>query len=168
MRAEVPWEGEPGSASRLVSALRAWPQLRFEVTEDATAMCEGERYSSTPSLGVFRASIGVHGDVMVSEERLRAALERASGAGKPVVILKVGRSEVAARNAMAHTGAIVGSDRAFDALCRSYGAIRVDDYGDWLEQLEVLGTPRRPRGLNTVLLTNSGGEAELVAELAGK
>ena len=96
----------------------------------------------------------------------RAALERAADAGKPVVILKVGRSEVAARNAMAHTGAIVGSDQSFDALCRSYGAIRVDDYGDWLEQLEVLGTPRRPRGPRTVLLTNSGGESELVADVS--
>ena len=96
----------------------------------------------------------------------RAALERAADAGKPVVVLKVGRSEVAARNAMAHTGAIVGSDQSFDALCRSYGAIRVDDYCDWIEQLEVLGTPRRPRGLRTVLLTNSGGEAELVADVS--
>lgn len=82
LRTEVQWEGEPGSASKLVSALRAWPQLRFEVTEDATAMCEGERYSSTPTLGVFRATIGVHGDVMVSEERLRAALERAAEAAR--------------------------------------------------------------------------------------
>ncbi len=96
----------------------------------------------------------------------RQALERCADAGKPVVILKVGRSEVAARSAMAHTGAIVGSDRSFDALCRSYGAIRVDDYGEWLEQLEVFGTPRYPTGLRTIVLTNSGGEAELVADLA--
>jgi len=82
MRAEAPWQGEPGAASRLVSALRSWPQLRFEVTEDPTPGCEGERYSSTPSLGVFRATIGVHGDVMVCEERLRAALERALTAAR--------------------------------------------------------------------------------------
>lgn len=78
VRGEVSWEGEPGSASRLVTALRSWPQLRFEVTEDPTPGTEGERYSSTPTLGVFRATIGVHGDVLVGEERLRAALERAA------------------------------------------------------------------------------------------
>ena len=111
-------------------------------------------------------AIGLFLEAVRRPVAFRAALERAADAGKPVVILKVGRSEVAARNAMAHTGAIVGSDRSFDALCRSYGAIRVDDYGDWLEQLEVLGTPRRPRGLRTVLLTNSGGEAELVADVS--
>ena len=111
-------------------------------------------------------AIGLFLEAVRRPAAFRAALERASDAGKPVVILKVGRSEVAARNAMAHTGAIVGSDQSFDALCRSYGAIRVDDYGDWLEQLEVLGTPRRPRGLRTVLLTNSGGESELVADVS--
>ncbi|MGI9187714.1 MAG: acetate--CoA ligase family protein [Gaiellales bacterium] len=111
-------------------------------------------------------AIGLFLEAVRRPAAFRAALERAADAGKPVVILKVGRSEVAARNAMAHTGAIVGSDRSFDALCRSYGAIRVDDYGDWLEQLEVLGTPRRPRGPRTVLLTNSGGESELVADVS--
>jgi acetyltransferase len=111
-------------------------------------------------------AIGLFLEAVRRPAAFRIALERAADAGKPVVILKVGRSEVAARNAMAHTGAIVGSDQSFDALCRSYGALRVDDYGDWLEQLEVLGTPRRPRGLRTVLLTNSGGEAELVADVS--
>ena len=111
-------------------------------------------------------AIGLFLEAVRRPAAFRTALARAAEAGKPVVIIKVGRSEVAARNAMAHTGAIVGSDQAFDALCRSYGAIRVDDYGEWLEQLEVLGTPRRPRGLNTVLLTNSGGEAELVADVS--
>ncbi len=111
-------------------------------------------------------AIGLFLEAVRRPAAFRAALERAAQAGKPVVVMKVGRSEVAARNAMAHTGAIVGSDRAFDALCRAYGAVRVDDYGEWLEHLEVLGVPRRPRGGRTVLLTNSGGEAELVADLA--
>ncbi len=111
-------------------------------------------------------AIGLFLEAVRRPAAFREALARAADAEKPVVVIKVGRSEVAARNAMAHTGAIVGSDQAFDALCRSYGAIRVDDYGDWLEQLEVLGSPRRPRGLRTVLLTNSGGEAELVADVA--
>jgi Protein of unknown function (DUF3145) len=82
VRAELAWEGEPGSASRLVSALRTWPQMRFEVTEDPTPGVEGERYSSTPTLGVFRATIGINGDVLVGEERLRAALERAATAAR--------------------------------------------------------------------------------------
>jgi hypothetical protein len=56
--------------------------MRFEVTEDPTPGVEGERYSSTPTLGVFRATIGINGDVLVGEERLRAALERAAAAAR--------------------------------------------------------------------------------------
>ncbi len=110
--------------------------------------------------------IGVFLETVRRPEAFRVALERAADAEKPVVVLKVGRSEVAARSAMAHTGAIVGSDRSFDALCRSYGALRVDDYGEWLELLEVLAGPSRPKGSRTVVLTNSGGEGELVADIA--
>ena len=82
LRAEITWEGEPGSASRLVTALRSWPQLRFEVTEEPTPGTDGERYSSTPALGVFRATMDSHGDVLVGEERLRGALERALEAAR--------------------------------------------------------------------------------------
>src|SRR5437588_4192545 len=67
-RAELPWTAEPGTATRLASALRGWQLLRFEVTEEPSVGAEGERYSSTPDLGVFHAVTGVHGDIMVSED----------------------------------------------------------------------------------------------------
>ena len=54
--------------------------------------------------------------------------------------MKVGTSAVGAERALAHSGAIAGSDAAFDALCRAYGVIRSADYGDWIEALEVLGS----------------------------
>jgi hypothetical protein len=61
--------------------LRAFPGLRFEVTQEPNGAIEGERYACTPSLGIFRAAMGPHGDVVVNEERLRGALARAeSGA----------------------------------------------------------------------------------------
>lgn len=74
LRAELLWSGPAGFAAQLASALRAFGKLRYEVTEDAFAGREGERYASTPALGLFRASIGAHGDVLVHEERLRSAL----------------------------------------------------------------------------------------------
>lgn len=77
-RAELSWQAEPGTAAKLASALRDWLHLRFEVTEEPSAGAEGERYSSTPSLGLFHATTGVHGDIMVREDRLRAALARAT------------------------------------------------------------------------------------------
>jgi hypothetical protein len=77
-RAELSWQADPGTASKLASALRDWMHLRFEVTEEPSAGAEGERYSSTPTLGLFHATTGVHGDIMVREDRLRAALARAA------------------------------------------------------------------------------------------
>ena len=84
LRAELSWTGEVGTAARLTSALRGWALLRYEVTEEPTAVSEGVRYSVTPSLGIFAAVTGVHGDVMVSEDRLRAAVAGALDAGRPV------------------------------------------------------------------------------------
>ena len=78
LRAELSWQGEPGTGSRLASALRNWAQLRFEVTEEPTAGSEGCRWSCTPSLGLFAATTGVHGDILLREDRVRAALDRAA------------------------------------------------------------------------------------------
>jgi hypothetical protein len=78
-RAELSWYGEPGTAAKLASALRGWHLLRFEVTEEPSAGCEGERYSGTPTLGLYRAVTGVNGDILIPEDRLRAAMARAAG-----------------------------------------------------------------------------------------
>lgn len=77
-RAEFSWQGEVGTAARLASALRGWAHLRFEVTEEPSADGEGGRYSYTPELGIFAAVIGVHGDTMVPEQRLKAAMLQAA------------------------------------------------------------------------------------------
>jgi Protein of unknown function (DUF3145) len=76
-RAELSWQAATGTAARLTSALRGWDKLRFEVTEEPSGGAEGERYSFTPELGIFHAVTGVHGDIMVPEQRLKAAMLRA-------------------------------------------------------------------------------------------
>ncbi|WP_415109356.1 DUF3145 domain-containing protein [Micropruina sp.] len=75
-RSEYSWTGPAGTSARLASALKGWQRLRFEVSEEATGDSEAVRYSYTPALGVFHATLGRHGDVMVHEDRLRAALAR--------------------------------------------------------------------------------------------
>jgi acetyltransferase len=93
-----------------------------------------------------------------------SALAGCAEAGKPVVCLKVGRSQAAAQAALAHTGAVVGSNRAFSALLRRYGAVEVDDFTALVETLEVLGRARRPRGKRIAAISESGGEGALLAD----
>jgi hypothetical protein len=84
-RTEYAWTGPAGTAARIASALRGWQRIRFEVTEDASAATEGERYAYTPALGVFHAVIGVHGDVMVPEDRIKHAMAAAALGGTDLV-----------------------------------------------------------------------------------
>lgn len=81
LRAEACWRGRSGTAAAIVSALRGWQLLRFEVTEERSPGCDGVRCSATPSLGVFTAVIGANGDIQVPENRLRAAM-MAAAAGR--------------------------------------------------------------------------------------
>ncbi|MGH8828099.1 MAG: DUF3145 domain-containing protein [Jiangellaceae bacterium] len=78
LRSEVSWQAEPGTGAKLASALRGWLHLRFEVTEEPSPGHEGARYSYTPSLGVYHAVTGVHGDIMIPEDRLKSAVLKAS------------------------------------------------------------------------------------------
>lgn len=79
LRAEVSWTGDPGTGSRLGAALRAWPMLRFEVTEEPTTGSDGERICHLPGRGVWRATISANGDVTIGEDRIRAVLATAGG-----------------------------------------------------------------------------------------
>jgi len=80
-RCEYSWTGPVGTGARLASALRGWQKVRFEVTEEATATSESERYSYTPTLGVFHAVTGPHGDILVPEDRIRSAMAASAASG---------------------------------------------------------------------------------------
>jgi hypothetical protein len=77
LRAEAAWAGPVGTAAKLAAALRAWPMLVFEVTEDGTAARDGERLAYVPGRGFHRSAVSVNGDVVVGEERLRGLMARA-------------------------------------------------------------------------------------------
>jgi hypothetical protein len=72
LRAECAWTGRPGTAGALAAALRSWPMLRFEVTEDPSPGYDGERIVHVPGRGVYRTAVGANGDIMVGEGQLRA------------------------------------------------------------------------------------------------
>src|SRR6187455_2879574 len=113
----------------------------------------------TKAVGLFLETVR-RPDVFVD------ALRRCAEAGKPVVCLKVGRSDAAARAALSHTGALVGSERAFSAVLRRYAAIEVEDFHELVETLEILGRRRRPTGTRIAGVSESGGECALLADRA--
>jgi acyl-CoA synthetase (NDP forming) len=95
----------------------------------------------------------------------RAAL-KAVAAGKPIVVVKVGRSELGARLAMSHTSALAGSDRLYDALFERLGIIRVDSLPALLETLKFVSVAPPLAGDRLVILTCSGGDSLMAADRA--
>jgi len=98
--------------------------------------------------------------------RFTAAVQRARARGKVVVALKVGRSEATAQAAQAHTGALVGDDRVFDAVCQRLGIPRVDSIEDLVITADVLARlgPIERGGVGLVAM--SGGMCEIAADQA--
>ena len=98
--------------------------------------------------------------------KLLSVLRRAAEAGKPVVLLKTGRSQAGARAALSHTGAMVGDDRLFDAVLAGHGAYRARDLEELLDMVEAIGYRRIPTGKRDAILTVSGGVGILMADRA--
>ncbi|WP_321803436.1 acetate--CoA ligase family protein [Burkholderia sp. BCC1988] len=99
--------------------------------------------------------------------RFRAAARKAAGAGKPIVVYKIGRSESGAQSAVSHTGALAGEDRMYDALFRDAGVIRANTFGDLLDIPNALASGRSLRGKRVAILTSTGGAGTLVADNLG-
>lgn len=78
LRATSNWIGPVGTGAKIANALRAWPMLRFEVTEDPSDGVDGERFSFVPGLGLWRGAMSANGDVIVGEMRLRTMLAAGS------------------------------------------------------------------------------------------
>jgi acyl-CoA synthetase (NDP forming) len=99
-------------------------------------------------------------------ERYVAALDRAADAGKPVVVIKVGRSERTQRAITSHTGGLAGSSRVFSELLRAHRAIEVSDLDEMTEVLAVCQGKRWPCGRGISVITGSGGLSELIQDNA--
>ena len=83
---------------------------------------------------------------------------------KPIIVIKAGRTEAAAKAAASHTGALVGSDEVLDAAFRRCGVLRVRRISDVFYMAEVLARQPRPRGPRLTILTNAGGPGVLATD----
>jgi acyl-CoA synthetase (NDP forming) len=97
-----------------------------------------------------------------------AGARRLREAGKPLAVLQAGRSKEAAAAVVAHSGTLAGTDEVVTGLLHQLGAIGVDDLDELFEVAELLGHGRLPRGRRLFVVTDSGGEANLVADHANR
>lgn len=97
--------------------------------------------------------------------RFIQAAEQARQAGKPLLVVKVGRSAIAQRTTLAHTGSLAGSDAVHDAVFREHGIIRLSSLDELLQAAELFTKARLPAGRGIGLLTLSGGQIGLIGDL---
>jgi len=99
-------------------------------------------------------------------DRYIAALDRAADKGKPVIVLKVGRSERVRAAITGHTGGLAGESRVFSEVLKAHRAIEVEDLDEMTEVLAACQGERWPKGRGINVVTTSGGQAELILDVA--
>ncbi len=96
--------------------------------------------------------------------RFAQAVAAARAAGKPVALVKAGRTAAAVRTAHTHTGALAGADAAFDAFCRQAGIARCDSLGTLCETLKVFHCGGPLGGKRVLVMGASGGDMAMTAD----
>jgi len=101
-------------------------------------------------------------------ELLAQAARRAFAAGKPVIVYKLGKSDIARELAASHTGAMTGSDDSANAFFGLHGIIRVETLEAMIELPPLLAGNRPPTGRRIAVLTTTGGGAAMVVDNLGR
>lgn len=116
--------------------------------------------------------IGLHLESIEGDGRqFLDLIGEAASMGKPVVVLKSGRTEAGAKAAASHTGALVrGNDRVFDRILKQFGAIRADSIDEFFDLCRALERfdGLAPTGNRIVIATMPGGEAVVMTDRAGQ
>ena len=110
--------------------------------------------------------IGIFLETVRDPVRFIAALTKAQERDIPIVALKVGRTELSAKMAASHSGAIVGDHAAFQAVFDRYSVIEVDDLDQMTNTMLLLSNDRRVKKGGIATIHDSGGERELLIDQA--
>jgi acetyltransferase len=110
----------------------------------------------TQSILIYMESIG--------DARGFLSAAREVALNKPIIVIKAGRTEAAAKAAASHTGSLTGSDEVLDAAFRRSGVLRVQHISDMFSMAETLAKQPRPKGPRLTIVTNAGGPGVLATD----
>lgn len=110
----------------------------------------------TESIVIYMESIG--------DARSFMSAAREVALTKPIIIIKPGRTEAAAKAAASHTGSLTGSDEVLEAAFRRSGVLRVRRIDDLFYMAEILSKQPRPQGRRLTIITNAGGPGVLATD----
>lgn len=131
-------------------------QTRLAVEDMVELLAEDERVTA----------FGLYVEGIKDAARFAHAVARAREAGKPIAMVKAGRTEAAARTARSHTGSLAGADTVFDAFCRQAGIARCDSLATLCETLKVLHVGGPLPGRRVLVMGASGGDMAMTADAA--
>jgi acyl-CoA synthetase (NDP forming) len=94
------------------------------------------------------------------------AADKARSLGKPIAVVKSGRTPAAARTAHSHTGALAGADSVFDAFCRQAGIARCDTLGTLCETLKLFHVGGALPGRKLLVMGASGGDMAMTSDVS--
>jgi acetyltransferase len=112
---------------------------------------------NTKSIVIYMESIG--------DARAFLSAAREVALTKPIIVIKPGRTEAAAKAAASHTGSLTGSDEVLQAAFQRVGVLRVDTISELFDMAEVLAKQPRPRGPRLTIVTNAGGPGVLATDM---
>ncbi|HXI69360.1 MAG TPA: bifunctional acetate--CoA ligase family protein/GNAT family N-acetyltransferase [Verrucomicrobiae bacterium] len=112
---------------------------------------------NTKSIVIYMESIG--------DARAFLSAAREVALTKPIIIIKPGRTEAAAKAAASHTGSLTGSDEVLQAAFQRVGVLRVDTISELFDMAEVLAKQPRPKGPRLTIVTNAGGPGVLATDM---
>jgi acetyltransferase len=124
----------------------SWGDLIYHLGDDP----------ATKSIIIYMESIG--------NARAFLSAAREVALTKPIIVIKTGRTEAAARAAASHTGSLTGSDEVLEAAFRRAGVLRVDTIGELFDMAEILSKQPRTKGPRLAIVTNAGGPGGLAAD----
>jgi acetyl-CoA synthetase len=131
-------------------------QTRLAVEDLIECLCEDARVTA----------FGLYLEGIKDPERFARAAGRARAAGKPIAVIKSGRTDAAARTAHSHTGALAGADAVFEAFCRQAGIARCDTLATMCETLKLFHSGGPLAGRKVLVMGASGGDMAMTADVS--